>query len=316
MSNHLFFCHNNNGDYMKPFNKEELLNKKHNKKIVISSILILLMILVILKITSASFNFIKEAKLINSKVSFPIEKIYEYYSTGDYQEFIVPKSGNYKIEAYGSGDESNKGGYATGSVILEKDDILYVYVSDNKWNGGGTSPTTISSGYTISSISCATNKNTHGTNGKGATDVRIIKASDDSWYDTSNDGTTVTKWNEDQSLNSRLVTAGGAGGATQMTSCTAIGGTLTTKNTYATKVNANSYLGKGSDGTGTRQTLYGTSPGGGGGGYYGGKANSGGTSYVVDTYSNDVKTYTINDIETKDLYWAENAKVVITYIDK
>ena len=75
--------------------------------------------------------------------------VYEFTYKGDYQTFVVPRSGIYKLETWGAqgGYRSNanmggKGGYAQGLVYLNRGDVLYVYVggsgkTHNGWNGGG-----------------------------------------------------------------------------------------------------------------------------------------------------------------------------------
>ena len=78
--------------------------------------------------------------------------ISEFGFTGKEQSFTAPYSGYYKMEVWGAagGNDSNpggKGGYSTGNVYLDKEEVLYVYVggaglssTQNKgggWNGGG-----------------------------------------------------------------------------------------------------------------------------------------------------------------------------------
>ncbi len=122
---------------------------------------------------------------------FLAEKKYDY--TGNYQVFIAPKTGNYKIELWGASgevdigkvDTQGRGAYTKGTIHLNKNDNLYVYVGqigiygEFSFNGGG--PGELSGG--------------------GATDVRL------NIYDTGN-------WNNFESLKSRImVAAGGGGGA-------------------------------------------------------------------------------------------------------
>lgn len=77
--------------------------------------------------------------------------------TGAIQTFTVPKSGNYKLEAYGGSGGGNdnthgyggKGGYASGTKYLEKDTVLYIVCgggAGNTYNGGGNGNRTAYSG--------------------------------------------------------------------------------------------------------------------------------------------------------------------------
>jgi len=114
--------------------------------------------------------------------------VYNFAYTGNYQTFVVPRSGIYKLETWGAqgGYRSNanmggKGGYAKGEVYLNRGDILYVYVggfgeTHQGYNGGGYQSTT---------------KNYGG----GATDIRFVAGA----------------WNSALGLKSRLIVAGGGG---------------------------------------------------------------------------------------------------------
>ena len=147
----------------------DVLNFIKNKKVLIMTLMMLffsLFLCINVKAASAVYNF-------------------EY--KGDYQTFVVPRSGIYKLETWGAqgGYRSNanngKGGYAQGLVYLNRGDVLYVYVggsgeTHNGWNGGGLQTTL---------------KNYGG----GATDIRF------------KDGA----WNDAAGLNSRLIVAGGGG---------------------------------------------------------------------------------------------------------
>ena len=112
---------------------------------------------------------------------------YTYLYTGNYQEFIAPATGEYRIELYGgAGTGAAYGGYTAGTINLSKDQELFVYVGRNSNivsnayafnNGQGTA-----SGYT----------------GGGATDIRIVEGA----------------WNNFESLKSRIMVAAGGGSAT------------------------------------------------------------------------------------------------------
>lgn len=88
--------------------------------------------------------------------------IQKFDFTGDEQLFKAPYSGYYTMEVWGAagGRDSKpggKGGYSTGNVYLDKDDVLYVYVGEKGgdavqggkgggWNGGGDAGISGSSG--------------------------------------------------------------------------------------------------------------------------------------------------------------------------
>jgi hypothetical protein len=81
-----------------------------------------------------------------------LNRVYEYGYTGDYQTFIAPVSGTYKIELWGAqGGSANatyvggKGGYSAGTIHLKNKDVLYVYVGGQ--GGGGCVTSACSGGY-------------------------------------------------------------------------------------------------------------------------------------------------------------------------
>ena len=128
----------------------------------------------------------------------------EYDYTGDYQVFIAPKEGNYKIELWGaSGGDflpyyGGRGAYTKGTIELEKNDKLYLFVgSDGSdryaggYNGGGISDTF---------------QYRYGAFGGGATDIRL---------DISSTG----NWDDFDSLKSRIMVAAGGGGANNRNDC-------------------------------------------------------------------------------------------------
>ena len=125
------------------------------------------------------------------------QTIFDFDYTGDVQEFTAPVSGTYKVELWGAsgGDIAIKdvtyqgglGGYTSGTINLEKNQNLYIYV------GGSTS--FYEGGYNGGAQGGSGNDGKY-TGGGGATDVRI------------NNG----NWNDFNSLKSRImVAAGGAG---------------------------------------------------------------------------------------------------------
>lgn len=113
-------------------------------------------------------------------------------SSSSGQEYIVPfgQAGWYKIELWGAAGASSSsaqggsGAYTSGIIYLEENTLLFFYVGgkgsgrNGGANGGGAG-------------------NGDGRGGGGATDVRLVGGA----------------WNNTDSLNSRIMVAGGGGGA-------------------------------------------------------------------------------------------------------
>ena len=116
--------------------------------------------------------------------------------TGDVIEYIVPANGTYKLELWGaSGGNKDSytgglGSYVSGYTQLEKGTTLYLYI------GGAGAEKTITGGYNGGS-SITEGQENYGSPGGGATDIR----------------TTGGKWNNFESLKSRIIVAAGGGGA-------------------------------------------------------------------------------------------------------
>ena len=110
--------------------KDVLFFRKNIKKMLLTLIMLVFSVLFCSKIEAAS-------------------AVYNFAYKGDYQTFVVPRSGIYKLETWGAqgGYRTNStkggyGGYAKGEVYLNRGDVLYVYVggngkTNNGWNGGG-----------------------------------------------------------------------------------------------------------------------------------------------------------------------------------
>ena len=161
--------------------------------------------------------------LTSTNVKGAIDEIYtqcstrivmEYGYIGEQQTFIAPYTGIYKIQLWGAqgglsknagtgnytSTEENYGSYVSGEIRLNNNSKIYLYVGgagicdavstcsnsseDVNLNGGYNGGGNISS---AGSISCS---------GGGATDVRIISGS----------------WDDESSLRSRIMVAGGSGG--------------------------------------------------------------------------------------------------------
>lgn len=212
---------------------------------------------------------------------------------------IILKPGKYKLECWGACGSKpstllnwSKGGYSYGELTLKKETILYVYTGERSlrvdntgtFNGGG--------GGNIK--------------GGGGTDIRLI------------DG----EWDNQQSLLSRILVAGG-GGAVRVNFAHGNGGGLEgargigETGTYSPGgTQYNGGIGVNSDCSGTFGGGGGyynsTIATGGGGGWFGGagdiygKSNGGGGSgYVLtkDSYK------PVGYIPTKE-YWLENADAI------
>ena len=134
---------------------------------------------------------------------------WDYDYTGNYQEFTVPVTGEYKIELWGaSGGNAclnpnlwlgGLGGYTSGIIALNKRDLLYFYVGE----AGSNCTTTRSNTYTKASWngggsgSGSSDGDDGGGSGGGATDVRIISGD----------------WDNEESLRSRIMVAGAGAGS-------------------------------------------------------------------------------------------------------
>ena len=249
----------------------------------------------------ATIKLVSKEENTTSEVLSKINKnTFNYYYSGNgifngrYQIFEVPKSGTYKIEAWGaaggtinSSGVGGKGAYTYGEIKLNKGTKLYVYVGSKSyintvggWNGGG-----------------------NGTNGSqgtargggGASDIRVSAT------------TSITSWNEFTSLKSRIMVAAGGGGADYYTAGShtshggagggliGINGTSSWQTYYGTggtqlqggslKTSTTTNVGGfGYGAVGTNGSNYGG--GGGGAGWYGGGGGNGiaggggGSSYI------------------------------------
>ena len=142
------------------------------------------------------------------------------------REYIAPSGGWYKIELWGAsgGSGGSRGAYTSGTMYLEENEHIYFYVGQQ----GGNE-----------------NSFNSGSSGGGATDVRLING----------------EWDNEESLLSRVMVAGGGGASGD-------GGSL---------------VGYGTD-AGTQSTgVFGraTSTTAGGGGYYGATGDGGGSSFIM-----------------------------------
>lgn len=119
----------------------------------------------------------------------------DFAYTGNVQAYTIPVTGTYRIELWGAsgGDvgpyKGGLGGYTSGYIHLQEGQVLYFYVGGEGsqsaiggWNGGGN---------------LEPGQEAFGASGGGATDVRLVSGA----------------WNNFDSLKSRIMVAGGGGGA-------------------------------------------------------------------------------------------------------
>ena len=134
-------------------------------------------------------------------------KSYSY--TGAAQKFTAPYTGYYKVELWGASGGTGwfssqdtlintvvgRGAYVSGSTLISKNAILYIYVGQGLKNA--TSRLVISGGWNGGGSSARDNDNNDtGGGGGGATDIRVESGS----------------WDNVSSLRSRISVASGGGG--------------------------------------------------------------------------------------------------------
>lgn len=217
----------------------------------------------------------------------------EYESLSTYTTFVAPVDGTYFIELWGAqGNDANrgrssggKGAYTSGFINLEKGQTLYVYVGEHRSNRSAS----FNAGSTGGSSSETVNGGSvNGYGGGGATDIRLVAGS----------------WDNTESLASRIMVAGGGGGATDyvypanggyaggligqdgingkyptqgVVNVTPTGGSQVSGGSPSSTANTGTSGSFGRGGNGNGQ--WGS---GGGGGYYGG-GGGGYTDYSVDS---------------------------------
>lgn len=256
-------------------------------------------------------------KRINRYTKQPSEDVrvntkYEFGDDGDVEvlptTFTVPRTGKYKIEMWGAGADTsafNKylsdgsatyvdnygkigvGGYVSGEIDLKENDQLYVYtgrggyIEFNKRTSNGGARNGGGSGGAAGTNT--TYKYTAGMSGAGATDIRLIREN-------------LSVMSASNSLRSRIMVAGGAGGSSSEKDAalySSNAGGLSGYKGYSEQ--GDSYGGAGANqtsgnalGSGGAGANTGSSSGycnghaGGGGGYYGGYGGkaTGGNCYM------------------------------------
>ena len=85
-----------------------------------------------------TFSLILFSVLLNKPIVYAAGTEFDFNYTGDYQTFVVPKTGVYKLETWGAqgggrygislGSHGGPGGYATTTLNLNAKDVLYISV--------------------------------------------------------------------------------------------------------------------------------------------------------------------------------------------
>lgn len=149
---------------------------------------------------------------IELNITTNIEYNFDYKEKA--QEFQVPVTGDYTIELWGAaGNYSDtitqpyvgKGAYTKGTINLKEGENLYIYTGKNATDEGSFNSESFNAGSTAEGIKNypkgATAESATGyhnsSSGGGATDVRLKKGND---------------WNDEKSLQSRIMVAAGGGG--------------------------------------------------------------------------------------------------------
>lgn len=196
---------------------------KKQKRLVILSLTILMIFF-----TTGYAAFSTKIKL-NAKGN--IKQCYngkKYYYTYDNkaQEFSVPCNGTYKFELWGANSYSSAGGYVSGTISLQTNQKFYLYVGEK----GHADNTDGIGGYNGGGNTSITSQGKSGGTGGGATDVRTVGGQ----YDLFD------------SLKSRIMVAGGAGGRGANTNAeSSAGGGLNGYDGNNSNSNYLVYLGKG-----------------------------------------------------------------------
>lgn len=171
------------------------------------------------KIQSGPFCIeqVDQTKQIHTKTCDDISLTYQY--TGKEQTFIVPIDGTYQIELWGaSGGHalsqghlnygSGEGAYTKGTIHLKKGEIIYLHIGGQGENGRLNYDGTLTpfgypgfggqGGYNGGGKGADDPQSDPAGGGGGATDIRLVSG----------------KWDDFDSLKSRIMVAAGGGGST------------------------------------------------------------------------------------------------------
>lgn len=134
---------------------------------------------------------------VSSKGWIPIGTEFCFQYTGSVQEWTVPSNGTYKLEVWGAEGGTNsgnstaiagKGGYSNGTVRLNKDVKIYIYVG-----GQGGAATSTCGGFNGGGIYSGSKTNiTNASGGGGGSGWIYTEATFNTWQ--SGDSTDATKW--------------------------------------------------------------------------------------------------------------------------
>ncbi len=267
-------------------------------------------------ITVTESNVAQTVYTINYR-KIELDSKYEFSYKGNYQKFIVPATGIYKIQLWGAQggaglkdlstlERGGYGGYTSGNIRLNKGKILYVFVGGKghdggdeiKYIGGNSGYNGGGKGGDDSSYAGDSHPDPGGGSG-GATDIRL---------DINETG----DWDNFDSLKSRIMVAAGGGGGAYNREGYSGGKSTFDTNVYKFGIGENGLVFTGGSGAG-------------GGGYYGGSsgksdsaAGYGGTSYIsghegsnsIDKESTEEKiTHTGNSIHYSELYFTDTKMI-------
>ena len=244
---------------------------------------------------------------------------WNYDFQGKEETFTAPFTGNYRLEVWGaqggsynSNYEGGYGGYSTGIITLNKDNILYI-------NVGGVGSynlniATVAGGYNGGGAGYDGQKARYHASGGGATHIatssgllRNLSSSTSSILIVAGGGGGVGGW-EPSKYNASI---GGSGGG-YMGSKGAGHGTSGQSGAVGTQDSSHSLAGFGYGASGgTGSYVYGI--GGGGGGYYGGgiydsAGGSGGSGYIGNEDLSNKVMYCYNCTESNN----ESTKTIST----
>ena len=149
--------------------------------------------------------------------------VYDYDYTGSVQEFIAPKSGNYRFETWGASGgntssrnyQGGKGAYTSGDIYLEAGTKLYVYVGEKGLEKNQSESTR--GAYNGSSFSGGYSPYDPSSGGGGATDISISNEENAITYSYTINCTNCMNNHEYtrsvKSYSDRIMVAGAGGGA-------------------------------------------------------------------------------------------------------
>lgn len=207
--------------------------------------------------------------------------VYNFDYTGGIQEFTVPKTGNYKIEAWGAqggyaavGDSSQylgpTGAYTSGDISLTEGEKLYINVGS-----AGTKRYTYDYwGIPFNTYLLASIYNSGSILGGGATDISLSSEENTKQFTQgyANYGS-IKSLRSEESYLQRIMVAGAGGESTDGGNTNSYG--LTLSNSDGTVSQTTGYaFGYGTDNFSYDRTYS------GGSGYFGGTSLNGGTSYI------------------------------------